>query len=99
MRVPPAELDNIEWMSNGTIMSADLENSGPPKTVLAAVRYHCRLRHLSLFTEKHYVGWTKRFLRFHGNRSPWLMGECEIEQFLSHPGPSVSSDFLSPPPP
>ncbi len=48
------------------------------------VRQRARLRHLSYHTEKQYVNWTRRFVRFHGMRHPKTMGEQEIEAFLSH---------------
>lgn len=59
-------------------------SKSPPTTVLAAIRYHCRLRHLSIFTEKNYVGWARQFIHFHGMKSPRTMGEPEIEAFLSY---------------
>ena len=48
------------------------------------VRQRARLRHLSYYTEKQYVNWIRRFVRFHGMRHPKSMGEQEIEAFLSH---------------
>jgi integron integrase len=52
--------------------------------LLDRVREAVRTRHLSPLTEKAYVGWTKRFVIFHGMRHPEQMREREINQFLSH---------------
>jgi len=43
-----------------------------------------RLKHFSYRTEKAYVYWAERYIRFHGIRHPNLMGTAEIEQFLTH---------------
>jgi integron integrase len=42
-----------------------------------------RTKGYSLATEKVYIGWIKRFIRFHKYRHPKDMGEDEIMQFLS----------------
>ncbi len=55
-----------------------------PKSLFEVVRETARLRHLSLFTEKHYLSWIRQFIRFHRKRHPREMGEVELEQFLSH---------------
>jgi len=47
------------------------------------VRDAIRARHYSPRTEKSYVGWVRRFVRFHGLRHPAEMGEAEITAFLS----------------
>ncbi|MBY6034849.1 integron integrase [Marinobacter daepoensis] len=43
-----------------------------------------RLRGLAYKTEKTYVFWIKRFIRFHGRKHPKSMGTPEVEAFLSH---------------
>ena len=43
-----------------------------------------RLRHFSLRTEKAYLGWVRRFIRFHRRRHPREMGGAEVTAFLSH---------------
>ncbi len=58
-------------------------HSARPK-LLDVVRQRIRLRHLSYTTEKSYLGWIHRFVRFHGKRHPKEMGEEEIVSFLSH---------------
>jgi integron integrase len=59
-------------------------SSGPdsPK-LLARVRRAIRLRHYSPRTEEAYVGWIKRFVRYHGMRWPEELGEAEVTRFLS----------------
>jgi integron integrase len=47
------------------------------------VRHATRLRHLSRYTEKAYVGWIRRFILFHAKRHPADMGPAEITAFLS----------------
>jgi integron integrase len=42
-----------------------------------------RLRHYSRRTEEAYVGWVRRFVRFHGLRHPADLGSAEVSQFLS----------------
>lgn len=48
------------------------------------VRREIRVRHYSYRTEQQYVGWIKRFIRFHDLRHPSDMGRPEVEAFLSH---------------
>ncbi len=55
----------------------------PPRTLTEEVRCRIRARHLSLRTEKTYLQWIRRFVRFHGRRHPRDMGASEIESFLS----------------
>lgn len=49
-------------------------------------RVHEALRagHYSHRTEKAYVGWIARFIRFHDNRHPAELGAKDAEAFLSH---------------
>lgn len=51
--------------------------------LLDEVRRHLRLKHYSIRTEKVYVGWIIRFIRFHGLRHPNTLGAVEVEAFLS----------------
>ncbi|MGQ0536141.1 MAG: integron integrase [Methanobacteriota archaeon] len=43
-----------------------------------------RLKHLSLRTEKSYLGWLERFRAFTGEPSPAALTPRHVEQFLSH---------------
>ena len=52
--------------------------------LLEQVRQTARVKHFSFRTEKAYVYWAERYIRFHGIRHPNLMGTEEIEQFLTH---------------
>ena len=49
-----------------------------------AVHAALRARHYSRRTEKAYVGWIERFVRFHRGRHPATMAEPEIVAFLTH---------------
>ncbi|MEN8214156.1 MAG: phage integrase N-terminal SAM-like domain-containing protein [Pseudomonadota bacterium] len=43
-----------------------------------------RVRHYSIRTEKTYIDWIKRFIRFHHKRHPKEMGEAEVAAFLTY---------------
>lgn len=51
---------------------------------LDVMREKIRLKHYSYKTEKAYVDWAERFIRFHKMRHPAEMGKVEVEAFLSH---------------
>lgn len=53
-------------------------------TVIDVVRENIRLRHYSVQTEKAYVGWIRRYIRFCGSRHPRDLGTTEITTFLTH---------------
>ena len=55
-----------------------------PRTILDAVRENIRLRHYSLSTEKAYLGWVRRYIRFCNRRHPRDLGAAEISTFLTH---------------
>jgi len=55
-----------------------------PLRLREVVRLRIRARHYSLRTEKAYVFWIRRFVRFHGNRHPRELGAPEVESFLTH---------------
>src|SRR5690606_10259671 len=48
------------------------------------MREKIRIKHYSYKTEKQYVDWAERFIRFHGIRHPAEMGRAEVEAFLTH---------------
>lgn len=54
-----------------------------PPRLLDRVRRAIRVRHYSPRTERCYVEWVERFIRFHQKRHPRDMGAAEIELFLS----------------
>jgi integron integrase len=55
-----------------------------PKKLLDQVRDALRLKHYAYSTEKTYVDWIERFIRFHKLRHPREMNTPEIEAFLTH---------------
>lgn len=54
-----------------------------PGQLLNEVRLRIRARHMSYRTEKTYLDWIRRFIRFHGLRHPKTMGAVEVEAFLT----------------
>ena len=48
------------------------------------MRRALRLRHYSRRTEEAYIGWVKRFIRFHRARHPREMSAPEVRVFLEH---------------
>lgn len=52
--------------------------------LLATVRALMRVRHLSLRTQQAYLGWIRRYARYHGLRHPAELGAPEIVAFLTH---------------
>lgn len=56
----------------------------PKSLLLQAVRHKARARRLSPRTERTYIGWIRRFIRFHGLRHPTDLAEAEVAAFLNH---------------
>lgn len=56
--------------------------SGKPR-LLDEVRRRLRVKHYSIRTEKAYLGWVIRYIRFHGKRHPRTLGAEQVEAFLS----------------
>ncbi|GMR16614.1 MAG: integron integrase [Gammaproteobacteria bacterium] len=52
--------------------------------LLDQVRETLRFYHYAYSTEKSYVNWILKFIRFSGKKHPNEMGKFEIERFLSH---------------
>jgi integron integrase len=48
------------------------------------MREALRLRRYSLKTERNYIHWVIRFIRFHGMKHPQDMGPAEVTGFLNH---------------
>jgi hypothetical protein len=55
----------------------------PPRLIPHLVEV-LRVRHYSPRTIEAYVGWTRRYVRFHGVRHPREMGASEVAAFLGH---------------
>lgn len=52
--------------------------------LLDAMRQRIRYKHYSLRTEKAYLFWVRRFIRFHALRHPRTMSGPDIERYLTH---------------
>ncbi len=64
-----------------------IPTSKPPlkaKRLLDQLRERIRYSHYSLRTEKAYVYWARRFIRFHELRHPRTLGGPDVERFLTH---------------
>jgi integron integrase len=59
------------------------DNTKPPK-LEQRIREACRTRHYSLATERCYVAWYKRFVRWAGLKHPTTLGGDMVERWLSH---------------
>jgi hypothetical protein len=60
------------------------EPAGPPsQKILVRLRNALRRRRYSPRTEEAYVGWVRRFVRFHGLRHPAELGEDAIVAFAT----------------
>lgn len=55
-----------------------------PRTLLQAAHEKMRVKQLSRYTEKHYIGWIRRFLRFHNKQHPRDLGSEGISKFLTY---------------
>lgn len=64
-------------------LPSPLPPAGAPR-LLARLRSAIRARHYSPRTEQSYVGWVRRFVKFHGKRHPATLGEAEVHAFLVH---------------
>src|ERR1700691_6746366 len=47
-------------------------------------RERIRTRHLAFRTERAYLQWMRRYVKFHECRHPREMGPAEVEAFLTH---------------
>ena len=59
------------------------DNTKPAK-LEQQIREACRTRHYSLSTERVYVSWYKRFVRWAGLKHPATLGGDVVERWLSH---------------
>ena len=60
-----------------------MQHVGKPQ-VLDQVRAEISKRHYSYRTEKQYVGWIHRYIKFHDDVHPARLGAQAVEAFLSH---------------
>ena len=68
--------------SGAPSLPSSTSSSTPPK-LLDLVRDELRRRHYSPRTAEAYVGWIKRFIRFHGRRHPRDLDIEHVKSFLS----------------
>lgn len=54
------------------------------KKLLSQVKDKIRLKHYSISTEKSYLFWIVKYVKFHNLKHPLEMAEKEVQQFLSH---------------
>lgn len=59
------------------------QKNSQPK-LLDQIRIAIRTRHYSHRTEKSYINWIKRFVRFHGTRHPSELNESHVQAYLEH---------------
>jgi site-specific recombinase XerD len=55
-----------------------------PSRLVDQFRQFIRVRGLAYSTEKTYVHWVLRYIRFHERKHPAEMGNLHVEQFLTH---------------
>ena len=53
------------------------------RKLLQEVQFRIRARHMSYRTEKTYVQWIRRYIRYHKRRHPREMGGPDVEDFLT----------------
>lgn len=61
-----------------------IETASRSPRLIDQVRAAIRIHGYSRRTEKAYVGWIRRYVRFHGTRHPIELGEAEVSAFLSY---------------
>jgi integrase len=84
--MPNVECDVYRGALSGTgaDVSCRRDPAPEPRSLLDEVRRAIGTRHLSPGTERVYVTWSRRFVKYHDGRHPSGMGEVEISAFLSH---------------
>jgi integron integrase len=75
---------STEWRLEVRSWKIRNQRRNPQPGLLDRVRTAVRVRHYSIRTERSYVRWIDRFVRFHGLRHPMELGENEISAFLNH---------------
>ncbi len=64
-------------------MLAPIKVTEDVNSVIDRVRQVIRVRHMSRFTEKGYIGWILRFIDFHGGKHPANLSSQCVSSFLS----------------
>jgi len=81
---PPSKNHGRSTRAAGPLLRDSQPPPSPPPKLLDQVRAIIRAKHFSPRTEEAYVGWIKRFVRFHGLRHPREMGAQQVKEFLTH---------------
>ena len=90
MKTPPEIMDDIP-----IVLPTN------PSRLLDKVRVLIRAQNKAYATERTYIQWIKRYIRFHNKRHPAAMGAQEVEEFLSwlavtlHCSPSTQATALN----
>jgi len=82
-RSRPPEVGAAAPVPAGRSLALEPGPASRPRLV-TQVRLALRARHYSARTERQYVHWVRRFVRFHGLRHPAVLGESEVSAFLTH---------------
>lgn len=61
-----------------------MSDNARPQKLEEQIRTACRVRHYSLATERIYVAWYKRFVRWCGLKHQATLGGDMVERWLSH---------------
>ena len=61
-----------------------MSDNKPQPKLEQRIRDACRVKHYSLSTERVYVAWYKRFVRWAGLKHPATLGGDAVERWLSH---------------
>ena len=77
----PAENENAP---SGTNKAVYLNGQRPGVKLMDRVREALRVGQYALETEKAYVDWARKFIRYHKMKHPNEMGALEVEQFLTY---------------
>ena len=62
----------------------EYQNSVDPEPMIEEAVRLMRVRHMAYRTEEAYIGWLRRFARFHEAKRMDLLGEEDLKQFLSY---------------
>jgi site-specific recombinase XerD len=76
--------DGFVWYGSCSTGCVTTSSQGRPPRLLDRLRDELRVRHYSARTEEAYVGWVRRFVRFHGMHHPSELGQSDVSAFLTH---------------
>lgn len=79
----PLAPDFLEETAAAFSITPPRMNATPRRGLLATTRDLMRTRHMSLRTEDAYLHWIRRYVAFHGRRSPTELGPRHVEAFLT----------------